>query len=217
MTRRLLYLGNNYQPAVGGAEITDQLLLEAWAARGGTAGAVFFGRQTLPPLRGQTLPPLRGVELMPAGSAPAMERLARAWRPDLLYAQMGTHHLGLRLARDLRIPVMSCVHDPTPLCTAVVPLASCDRRCARCPHFLPQAAQASYGRALVANFDRIFVPSRFMADLVRDLAGRDDAEVLYPAITPVAPSDGTGRAIAMASASLDKGTDIFLKVAELMP
>jgi glycosyltransferase involved in cell wall biosynthesis len=206
---RVLYLGAHYHPAVGGAEITDQMLLEGWVASGGSASALFFGKGP------ESL--LRGVEVVPVRDAEAMEREARARSPRLLYSQIGTHGLGLRLARDLGIPVLTCLHDPRPLCQAVLALASCDRNCAGCPAYPGQSAPAEYGRTLLAQFDHILVPSSYMAGLVKDLAGRDDAEVLHPAVDRVEPSPLGGSAIAMATCDRNKGTDLFLRIAERIP
>lgn len=206
--RRVLYLGLNYHPAIGGAEVTDQLLLEAWVARGGAARALFHGSG------GATI--LRGVEVVPVPDPQAMRAQSAAYGPDLIYSQVGTHALGLQLAEALGVPLLTCLHDARPLCPDLEALATCDRNCPACPAYHQHPAH--WGRILLQAFDRILVPSRFMAQLAEELLGRRDVEVLHPAVRRVIPETGLpGTAITMSTAEWVKGADIFLRIAERMP
>ena len=205
---RLLYLGVNYHPAIGGAEVTDQLLLEAWVAHGGSARAVHLGSGPATVLR--------GVEVMPVSSRRAMRTAGLAYSPDLVYAQVGTHALGADLAALLGVPSLTYLHDARPLCPDMEALVGCDRNCSACPvyHRYP----THEGRALLQAFDRILAPSRFMADLAGGLLGRGDIVVLHPAVRRVVPeATTTPAAIAMSAAERVKGADLFLQIAERMP
>lgn len=205
---RVLYLGMNYHPAIGGAEVTDQLLLEAWVARGGAALALFHD------LGGETI--LRGVEIVPVPDPKAMHTRALAYRPDLIYAQVGTHALGLELAEILGVPVLTCLHDARPLCPDLQALATCGRNCPACPAY--HRHPTHWGRTLLRAFDKILVPSTFMAQLAGELLDRGDVEVLHPAVRQVVPEAGLpGAAIAMSTAEWVKGADLFLQIAERMP
>lgn len=195
---------------MGGAEITDQSLLEAWVAQGGSATAVYVGAHG--PQAWQ------GVTLAPVANAEAMRGAVLAARPDLIYSQIGTHALGLELARALGVPVMTCLHDMRPLCPAPVALVNCNRHCDYCPHHWAEAASLERSKALLRQFDLIYTPSQFMADLATQVLGRADVEVLYPTIhPPVLPEGARGMAIAMSTAERIKGAGLFLKIAEAMP
>ncbi len=204
----LLFLGSSYHPGLGGAEVTDKLLLESWVASGGRAVAVFWGKDAPSSLK--------GVEMIPVGNPGRMRSEALAARPDAIYAQFGAHPLGLEVARTLGVPVMTCLHDGRTLCPDLVAQATCDHFCALCP--VAGTAPVFVTKAILRQFDRILAPSRYMADLANELLGRHDASVLYPAVQPVAlPPGPGGKCISMASAESSKGADLFLKIAERMP
>ncbi len=206
--KRMLYLGVNYHPAIGGAEVTDQLLMEAWVARGGSVRAVFLGSGPATVHR--------GVEVVPVSSRRAMRAAALEYAPALVYAQVGTHALGADLATLLGVPSMTCLHDARPLCPDMEALAACDRNCQACPVYHQYPTHE--GRSLLQAFDRILAPSRFMADLAGDLLGRGDITVLHPAVRQVIPeASAPPAAIAMSAAERVKGADLFLQIAERMP
>ncbi|GEM_PF-5681682 len=204
----LLYLGSSYHPGLGGAEVTDKILLESWVAAGGRAVAVFWGKDAPSTLK--------GVEMIPVGNPERMRSEALAARPDAIYAQFGAHPMGLEVANALGVPVMTCLHDGRTLCPDLVAQATCDHFCALCP--VAGTAPVFVTKAILRQFDRILAPSQYMADLANELLGRRDASVLYPAVQPVTlPPGPGGTCISMASAEFSKGADLFLKIAERMP
>ncbi|BDU74096.1 glycosyltransferase family 4 protein [Mesoterricola silvestris] len=204
----LLYLGSSYHPGLGGAEVTDKLLLESWVASGGRAVAVFWGKDAPGTLR--------GVEMIPVSGPERMRSEALAAKPDAIYAQFGAHPMGLEIAGALGVPVMTCLHDGRTLCPDLIAQATCDHFCALCP--VAGTAPVYVTKAILRQFDRILAPSRYMADLANELLGRDDASVLYPAVQPVQlPPGPEGRCISMAAAEFSKGADLFLRIAERMP
>ena len=208
VVRKILYMGQNYHTSIGGAEITDQLLLESWVTRGGAARALCLGDGP------QVV--LRGVEVVPVSDHEAMRAEAIAYHPNLIYSEFGTRELGFEIAHALGVPVMTCLHDPRPFCTDLVALASCDQCCSQCIYF--DKYHVLRNRALLKQFNRIVAPSQFMADLAMRHLGRNDISVLYPPVHPVSISEtvrGTG--ISMSTAEYIKGADIFLKIAERMP
>lgn len=205
---KILFLGANYHPGPGGAEVTDKLFLESWVASGGQATAVFWGKD--PPGR------LRGVDMIPVARPERMRSEALAAKPDLIYAQFGAHPLGLEVSSTLGVPVMTCLHDARPLCPDLVAQATCDHFCPLCP--VAGTAPVSLTKAILRQYDRILAPSQYMADLANELLGRRDASVLYPAVQPVLlPHGAPGTCISMAAAEVSKGADLFLEIAERMP
>jgi glycosyltransferase involved in cell wall biosynthesis len=210
MGEKILYLGREYYPATGGAEITDQILLESWVGRGGQARAIYFGSSAEPNHR--------GVELSPVSNLIAMKEAALSYKPDLVYSQIGTHGVGLEIARKLGLPVMTYLHDARTLCPAPVQLGICNRQCDYCPFYWAEAAKLSRAKAILRQFDKILVPSRFLRDLATHVLGRADFAVLYPAVRPaIRTSEQSRLAISMSGAEPFKGAPLFLEIAARMP